>query len=73
MMQKRTILRLFLGLEIIVFGWFYYHGVRGMQSVQQLRKENDLIVMQIEDIQREVQELDHQIVAWNDDPSTYCS
>jgi cell division protein FtsB len=66
-MQKKTMLRLFLGLEIFIFGWLYYSGSRGVLAVHELKKENDYIVAQIEDVQKELSLLDHQIVAWNND------
>jgi len=67
-MQKKTLLRLFFGLEVLVFGWLYYSGARGVLAVGELKQENDLIVAQIETMQHELGALDSQIVAWNNDP-----
>ncbi len=67
-MQKKTLLRFFLGVEIMLFGWFYYSGARGILAVHELKQENDLIVAQIENTQKELLLLDHQIVAWHNDP-----
>ncbi len=50
---------------VIQFGWFYYHGARG---VHLLRKENEEIAQQIVHVQEEVEDIDCQIGAWKTDP-----
>jgi len=67
-MQKRTLLRIFFGMEILLFGWFYYSGARGVLAVHALKQENDLIIARIQEAEKEVLLLDHQIVAWHKDP-----
>ncbi len=66
-MRKRSMLRLFFAIEVMVFGWFYYHGARGVMAVQQLKQENNLIVAQIKQVQAEMQAVETQLLAWKDD------
>ncbi|EKD48743.1 MAG: hypothetical protein ACD_64C00159G0002 [uncultured bacterium] len=66
-MQKKTMLRLFFVAEIILFGWFYYHGARGVQAIQHLKQENDHILAQLQEVKQELQALDNQIIAWKED------
>ena len=66
-MQKRSMLRLFFAVEVMIFGWFYYHGARGVQVVQHLKQENNFIVAQIEQIQNEIQLVEGQLAAWKED------
>ncbi len=61
-------LRIFLVAEVVVFGWCYYQGARGVQAVQLLRKENEEIAQKIALLQEEVQDVDRQIVSWKTDP-----
>ncbi len=67
-MQKKIMLRIFLAAEVVIFGWFYYQGARGVQAVQILQKENEEIVQHIAHLQEEVEDIDSQIVAWKRDP-----
>ncbi len=64
-MQKKIFMRLFLCAEVMVFGWLYYQGARGVQAVQLLKQENETIVQQIASVQEEIEDIDRQIVAWN--------
>ncbi len=67
-MQKKIMLRIFLAAEVVIFGWFYYQGARGVHAVQILRKENEKIAQQIVHVQEEVETIGCQIVAWKGDP-----
>ncbi len=67
-MQKKIVLRIFLAAEVIIFGWFYYQGARGVHAVQFLRKENEEIAQQIVHVQEEVEDIDRQIIGWKVDP-----
>ena len=67
-MQKKMMVRIFLCVEVIIFGWLYYHGARGVQAVNHLRTENEEIVHHIAQLQEEVETIDRQIVAWKTDP-----
>ena len=67
-MQKKIILRIVFSAEVILFGWFYYQGAQGMQAVRLLKNENEEIAQQISLLKGEVQDIDHQIIAWKTDP-----
>ena len=67
-MQKKIVLRIFLAAEILVFGWLYYHGARGVQAVHLLQKENDEIASKTAYLQEEIHDIDSQIIAWKTDP-----
>ncbi len=67
-MNKKLLLRLFFTAEILLFGWFYYYGVRGIVAVQELKAENNEIAVQVADLQNEIDAVDAQIIAWNSDP-----
>lgn len=67
-MNKKFFLRLFLIGEITLFGWFYYYGVRGVVAVQELKAENDEITQQVASLQNEIDTVNAQIIAWNNDP-----
>ncbi len=66
-MNKKLLLRLFFTTEILLFGWFYYYGVRGVVAVQELKTENDEIAVQVASLQTEIGAVDAQIIAWNTD------
>ncbi len=67
-MQKRLALRLFLFVEVMVFGWLYYYGARGVTSVRELKLENQEIAARIFELQEEIEDVDRKIVAWQTDP-----
>lgn len=67
-MNKKLLLRLFFTTEILLFGWFYYYGVRGIVAVQELKAENKEIAVQVASLQNEIDAVDAQIIAWNSDP-----
>ncbi len=53
---------------VIQFGWFYYHGARGVHAVELLQKENEEIAKHISHMQEEVADIDCQIIGWKTDP-----
>lgn len=63
-MNKKKALRIFFAGEIFLFGWFYYFGPHGMQAVARIRAENSVIEKKLVLMEREVKELEGEVVAW---------
>lgn len=68
MTKKRIMLRFVFMLEVLVFGWFYYYGVCGMNEIYQIQKENKQIEQQIQVVQNEIAVRTQEVKAWKTDP-----
>jgi cell division protein FtsB len=65
---KRIILRIFFGVEIIIFACLYICGPHSIQALMKLHNENDQLKMEIDQTQQELLELEQKIVQWNTYP-----
>jgi cell division protein FtsB len=65
---KRTILRVFFGLELVAFTGIYFFGPHGKQRLWQLNQENVTIIAQIDSLKADVHTLEQHIVQWNTHP-----
>jgi cell division protein FtsB len=62
---KQSILRIFFVLEILVFMCVYLLGAHGVQLMIQLKRENDALVQEIQQLATTVGDLEYQIHVWN--------
>ena len=62
--RKRTVLRLFLVGEIMVFTWMYLFSTQGMQAVFELHRENQRIEQDIKHAQEEIAACEHELYVW---------
>ena len=60
-MKKRYGLQILLGIEFVIFGWFYYAGTHGISAVYQLKKETQKIEEHIAIVQSEIAEIKQHI------------
>jgi len=65
--QKRTIMRISFMVEIIVFSWFYYYGVGGIQEIYQLQEENKSFEQRIVITQQAIEQKQEELAAWQSD------
>jgi len=61
---KRVVLRLFLLLEVVVFGHIYLFGNNGLHSLTKLRQGIKLIEQETHQLAREVESLEIEIEEW---------
>jgi len=66
--MKRTMLRLFFTLEVIIFTGVYFFGAHGMSHVWRLKKEINGIQQDIATLENEVQTMHNKIARWKSHP-----
>jgi len=64
---KRTLLRLFFGLEVCVFVGVYLFGPSGLQSIVRLERENKQLDQEIEQLQARVAVAEQKLTVWQSD------
>jgi len=64
---KRTIVRLFFTLEVIVFVGVYLFGGSGLQYLRVLRNENEKLKNEIVKLEADVKSIELQIASWQSD------
>ena len=62
---KKTMLRLFFTMELIVFTGVYLFGAQGIQRVWRLKKEIVIIEEEIGQLHSETTAINDRIVSWN--------
>lgn len=65
---KRITLRLFFGLEIILFSFFYYFGAQGLQAINNLKKNNIALKDELKKIELNVAKIQNQLADYTSDP-----
>lgn len=66
-MSKRTFLRLFFGIEIILFSASYFFGPNGIKTVNELYSDQEELIQEINSLKKEVLAIEHQIAVWLSD------
>ena len=61
---KRTILRLFFAVEIVIFVSVYLFGGNGLQYLTRLKSENNSLYFEIVSLKKDITELEKQIEDW---------
>lgn len=64
---KRVVLRLFLLLEVVVFGYIYLFGNNGLHALTKLKQETVLFEQEVDQLAREVTSLEDEIETWESD------
>ena len=64
---KRTIVRLFFVVEVMVFVGVYLFGGNGVQYLRRLKDENQNLKNEVLQIQAEVKVIEQQIASWKAD------
>ncbi len=64
---KRTFLRVFFGIEIVIFTFMYLFGTQGIRVLRQLQRENKTLDSEIQQLHDHVNNLEEQAVAWKSD------
>ena len=65
---KRSALRVFFCIEILVFVGIYFFGVHGIQALMRLQEENVCLEREIVALKAGVAELESDIHVWNSQP-----
>lgn len=66
-LTKRFLLRFFFSFEVIVFALLYLFGAQGLQSLVRLNKENGRLSREVGLLQKEIEELETTVIAWQTD------
>jgi len=61
---KRTILRLFFAIEIVIFVGVYLFGGNGLQYLTRLKSENSTLYFEILSLKKDISNLEKQIEDW---------
>jgi len=64
---KRTMLRVFFGLEVCVFVGVYLFGPSGLQTMLRLENENTQLDNEVASLQKEVFVWEEKIAVWQSD------
>jgi len=67
---KKTFCYTFFCIEIGMFVFFYVFGMHGIQVLRHITQENNAIQCEIQDIKREIQQLEGECYAW--ECSSFC-
>ncbi len=67
-MGKRVILRVFLGLEIVVFLFFYCISPNGLPLLKKREQENQAIQERIALLEKDIKSIEQEIDEWGADP-----
>lgn len=65
-LTKRSLLRFFLGAEIIIFVGLYLFSPHGMQKIFTIKKEVAASALELKRVQDQVKELEHEVQEWKD-------
>jgi cell division protein FtsB len=66
--SKSWISRIFLLSELLIFGSIYFWGVDGRPKVYKLCVENSILEKEIKVLNKEIEEIENEKLAWNTDP-----
>jgi len=64
---KRTMLRVFFGMEIAIFIGVYLFGPSGFQTMIRLENENKKLDAEVSLLQKNMDEWERKIVVWQSD------
>lgn len=65
---RRSLLRFFFYIESLLFIWTYLFGIQGIHVIIKTKKENKLLEMEIESLQKDISDLELKIFKWNTNP-----
>jgi len=52
----------------LLFVWTYLFGIQGIHVIMKTKKENNIIEMEIESLQKDISDLELKIFKWNHNP-----
>lgn len=61
---KRHMLRIFFMFEIVVFAGIYFFSAQGLQVLQGMQKENELVYEKITYLNNEIAVLEEEVSEW---------
>ncbi len=67
-LQKKSIVRIFFGIEIVVFVWMYVASSGGLPTVWAMQKENQLLAQMVIILEGEVEKLEQERQKWEHVP-----
>lgn len=56
-----------IGLEILIFGMFYFFSKHGLRELQRLSQENQELQVELEQLRADVSKLEQQLQIWQED------
>jgi cell division protein FtsB len=63
--NKKSVLRIFFGVELVVFAGIYISGAQGISTLWHMNQENQQLITEIAVLKNEIGLLDKQLIAWN--------
>ena len=66
-LNKRVVLRVFLGIEIVVFLFFYCISPNGLPLLKKREQENKVIQKCIAQLEKEIEMIEQETNEWEDD------
>lgn len=60
MIHKKSFLRIFLSLEIVLFGLYYYYGPQGLRTIYRMKRENKALEESIAHLQEVIKNLEQE-------------
>lgn len=67
-LSKKLLLRLFFGIEIVVFVSTYVGSSGGLSTVYAMKKENENLKNQLVDLEQDVKKIENEYKKWAYDP-----
>lgn len=67
-LQKKSIVRVFFGIEVILFIWMYVASSGGLPTVWAMQKENQQLAQSVCALQEEVEKLEQERQKWESIP-----
>jgi cell division protein FtsB len=65
--KKRYWSRLFLGVEIVVFGLFYWFGADGFRNLHKFNHEKSMLEQEVRVLSGEIDQLNNEVIAFEQD------
>ena len=65
---KRFLLRVFFIAEILFCGWFFLFGEHSLLRLDLLKKENDIFLSEVLELEKFVKKLEDEVEQWKQNP-----
>lgn len=67
-LQKKSIVRIFFSIEILLFVWMYFASSEGLPTVWAMQKENQQLAQSVIILEGEVGKLEQECYNWQSKP-----
>ncbi len=67
-LTRRLLLRVFFGIEVVIFSGFYFFGGQGIRGIRALHKHTALSILENKALEDEIKNLEDTVLAWQTNP-----